>query len=177
MIRHLLFVAFVVSCFSACKSDSASNQTSTEKQPSNTEQKTTHPQTTSPYPPLPQSIGKELYDKCDFVDYIFYDPKLPMSISLNEVNSIRATFVHIAPEPAQINPACKATGRVIFQHQGEVIIEADFYFNDQCTYYVFMVDQKPTYANMMSKDGIQFFTNNINQARTNIQQKLKQMQQ
>lgn len=129
-----------------------------------------------PYPSLPDEIAQDLYTRCDFIDYIFYDPRLPMSISLDEPNSIKSTFNHLMRDQPSTDGTCKATGRVMYQHQGEYIIEADFYVNDECTYFIFMVDQKPTYANKMSADGVTFFSNNIAQAKKSVLQKLQQGQ-
>jgi hypothetical protein len=176
MIRHFLLFAFVL-CLIAC--GEKTNQANTSTTPAAT---TTAPtaaatkpvtKTAVSYPPLPNNIAQDLYNRCDFVDYIFYDPSLPMSISLIEQSSIRSTFAHIGPEKAMTDGTCKPTGRVMFQHKGEYIIEADFYLRDECTYYIFMVNGKPTYANAMSQAGITFFSNNINSAKKSVQEKLQ----
>lgn len=170
MIRHTLCYLFLLTIL-GCSNNS--NNKSTTPPPPVTETAPPQKGTPLPYPSLPNNIAEELFNRCDFVDYIFYDPSLPMSISLNEQGSIRSTFRHVSRETPTTNGSCKATGRVMYQAEGEYIIEADFYLQDDCTYYIFMVDQKPTYANAMSPDGIKFFSNNISQAKASVKQKMQ----
>ncbi len=115
-------------------------------------------------PMIPAAEMQNLFSNCDFIDYTFYDPRLPMSISLNEISSIQATLGHVAQEPPKPTTNCKALGRIFYQSQGDYILEAEFYFKENCTYFVFFKDGKATYANAMAPSGITFFTNNIQQA-------------
>jgi hypothetical protein len=172
MIRYFL-LSIVVFCFIACSNKASQTNTATTPATTTPAAKPVPVKTEVPYPPLPNGIAQDLFNRCDFVDYIFYDPSLPISISLNEQSSIRSTFSHISPEKAMTDGTCKATGRVMFQHKGEYIIEADFYLRDHCTYFIFMVKGKPTYANAMSQSGITFFSNNINSATKSMQEKLQ----
>jgi hypothetical protein len=175
MLRYFILSAFALYLISCGEKTSQTNSDTKPVVTTQTPATTTKPVTKTevPYPPLPNNIFKDLYERCDFVDYIFYDPALPMSISLNEQSSIRSTFAHIAPDKAMTDGTCKASGRVMFQHKGEYIIEADFYLRDDCTYYIFMVKGKPTYANAMSQAGITFFSNNIKSAQKSVQEKLQ----
>ncbi|MFK7807141.1 MAG: hypothetical protein AB8F74_04990 [Saprospiraceae bacterium] len=174
MLRYILFIC-CCSCFLFSCSENPNNKLTTNEVAAPETNQTPAAQQLKPlpYPSLPNNIAQELFEKCDFVDYIFYDPSLPMSISLNEQGSIRSTFSHISQGAAMSTGNCKATGRVMYQHQGEYIIEADFFLTNGCTYFVFMVDQKPTYANAMSEEGMKFFQRNISQAKASVQQKLQ----
>lgn len=175
MTRYYFLFPILLSLYSC--SDNSNNSTTTAPPPPTVESKAIPELKPLPYPSIPDELAQDLYNRCDFVDYIFYDPTLPMSISLNEVGSIRSTFSHFLRDPAMSNGTCKATGRVMFQHQGEYITEADFYITNSCTYFIFMVDQKPTYANAMSDEGIKFFRTNITQAKASVQQKIQEQQQ
>ena len=121
-------------------------------------------------PSITQAEMDNLNTNCDFIDYTFYDPKLPMSISLNELSSIRSTLSHISQKvPTPITPDCKALGRIFYQSKSEYILEAEFYFSDGCSYYIFFKDGKATYANDMTDAGKQFFSNNISQVLNAVQ--------
>lgn len=106
-----------------------------------------------------------LVEECDYIDYIFYD--LPISISQDEKSAINSNLALIAKtSPQSFNQGCKPIGRKLFHHDGEVILEADMYFDpvNKCNYYVFLVDNKPTYINLISQQGINFYMNVFNQA-------------
>jgi len=116
-------------------------------------------------PSITSAEMENLNVNCDFIDYTFYDPRLPMSISLNELPSIRQTFGHVSQGlPAPTVPTCKPSGRIFYQSKGDYMLEAEFYFTNGCTFFVFFKDGKATYANDMSDAGKQFFSNNIAQA-------------
>lgn len=106
-------------------------------------------------PSIPQALAEKLFNQCDYIDYVFYTTNF--SISQSERSGIQTAISHIATQPAAINPACKSMGRVFYQIDGENEAEADMYFQSGCTYLVFLVDGKPTYANQFTSDGIQYF--------------------
>ncbi len=43
-------------------------------------------------------------------------------------------------------------------------MEADLYFQEGCTYYVFLKNNKPAYANLMTDDAIGYMNNIMRQA-------------
>jgi len=107
-------------------------------------------------PALPQAMHQKIFDQCDYIDYVFYTTNF--SISQSEKSGIQQAIVHIAPgKPANLNPACKSMGRVFYQIDGENVAEADMYFQQGCTYLVFLENGKPTYANEFTQEGIQYF--------------------
>ena len=115
------------------------------------------------YPMLPVELHNKLYNEVDFLDFIFHT--LPFSMNQAEKESVQANIAYIGRSPVMGIPAhCKPIAREFFQIQGEIVIEADIYFTDPCYFYVFVVDGKPSYANMMSETGRSFFQNTINQA-------------
>jgi hypothetical protein len=133
--------------------------------------------TTPPPPPLaatlpsiPLETMQMLWEKCDYVDYLFYE--LPISMSLNEQTSIRYALRQVAADPAPLKPECKPIGRVFFQVKGENAAEADIFFTTGCTYFVFYVDGKKTYSNYMTEEGIQHLNNTLMKAKA-LRQKVK----
>ncbi len=159
MLRYIFSLVFLLSLI-ACKND-----------------KPTTPPAATPPPPAPAAVHQvnlpsitlaemeNLNVNCDFIDYTFYDPRLPMSISLDELSSIRQTLGHVSQAPPAPTAAnCKPSGRIFYQSKGEYILEAEFYFTDGCAFFVFFKDGKATYANDMADAGKQFFSNNIAQA-------------
>ncbi|MFT6333418.1 MAG: hypothetical protein ACJATI_000145 [Halioglobus sp.] len=114
-------------------------------------------------PSLPQSEMVRLFQEATFIDYIFYD--LPFSISQDNQPSIHANLKLISTGVLDDLPMhCKPIGREFFQINGEIVHEADLYFSDGCYGYVFLKDEKPTYANKLTEAGMKFYTNIINQS-------------
>lgn len=122
-------------------------------------------------PSVPVEKLEYLWTNCDYVDYVFYE--LPISMSLDTKNSIQYVLSHIAENPASLRPDCKPIGRIFYQVEGENYLEADLYFsNGGCTYFVFLEDGKPKYGNYMTEDGAKYMNNNLSQAGA-IQQKIQ----
>ena len=114
-------------------------------------------------PSLPQAEMKRLFDEATYVDYIFYT--LPFSISQDNKASIHANLNMISPEKMNgISKSCKPIGREFFHIEGEIVYEADLYFSDGCFGYIFLKDEKPVYANKLSSEGGQFYSNLIKQS-------------
>ncbi|MCB0644498.1 MAG: hypothetical protein KDC44_22795 [Phaeodactylibacter sp.] len=112
-------------------------------------------------PSLPIVTLEYLWKSCDFVDYVFYE--LPVSMSLDNKKTIQYVLSHIAEDPAPLRPECKSIGRIFYQVEGENVLEADMYFSEGCTYLVFLEDGKAKYANYMTKDGVDYLNNNFQQ--------------
>ena len=121
------------------------------------------------YPAYPQEKLQYLFDNCDYVDYVFYE--LPMSMSLNEQGSIQYAISHVSITPAKINPNCKSLGRTFYQLKGENIAEAEIVFNgpENCSYFVFYENGKKAYANEMTEAGIKYLQQNIMNAVKSMQ--------
>ena len=67
--------------------------------------------------------------------------------------------MHIAQQPALIRSDCKPIGRIMFKDDDGIRLEADLFFSKNCSYFVFMENNKPKYANFMSDEGVKFFNN------------------
>lgn len=107
------------------------------------------------YPSIPLDTLTMLWEKCDFIDYVFYYTNF--SVSQNTRDDIRNTIRFISEEVPLIDPNCKPVGRLFYQVQGENRLEADLYYSQGCTYFVFLDKGKPAYANSIMPAGINFF--------------------
>ncbi len=106
---------------------------------------------------IPFETISYVFENCDYVDYVFYNTNF--SISQNEKASIQGAIAQISKTPATLDPNCKAIGRVFYQIDGKNHLEADLYFQEGCYYYVFLENNKPKYANVMTDEGIAYFKN------------------
>lgn len=114
-------------------------------------------------PSINVEILEELWEKCTYVDYVYY--QLPISASLDNQNSIRSAISHVSEERAAKRPDCKAIGRVFYQIDGENTLQGDIFFTKGCTYFLW-VDKKGAYyaGNLITEAGLKFFASNINAA-------------
>ncbi|MEM9920535.1 MAG: hypothetical protein AAF990_20725 [Bacteroidota bacterium] len=114
-------------------------------------------------PALTQEIGQQLVNNCDHVDYIYYE--LPLSMSMDDKPAIHNVLSQISATPAPAKPTCKSIGRISFNGQGERIVEAELYYDGQnCNYFVFLQNGKPTFGNYLTPAGVQFYKNAFAQA-------------
>lgn len=119
--------------------------------------------TANQIPSVPAELMKKLFMECDYTDYIFHD--LPFSMSQDEQASIRANLNYVSTEPIGSIPAgCKPMGRQFYHINGEIVLEANVYYDANCKFYVFVDGEKPLYANKMTETGEKFFSSMIAQA-------------
>ena len=112
--KYFLLLATIIGMLS-CKNDASDSTTA------NTTISTPPPATPSIiYPSISGETMQYLVDNCDYVDYVFYE--LPISMSLQEKAAIHYSLSHISTQSAIINPGCKAIGRLFYQVKGERII-------------------------------------------------------
>jgi len=153
--RSILIITIAFTLCVSCKSDTANhaNENAPEAQVSNS-----GPQ----YQQLPNDLMLDLWNKGDLIDYIFHN--LPFSMNQTEQASIRTNLTYFSSDPqAHIPSECKPMGRQFFGIQGNIVLEADIYYSDNCAFYVFFIDGKARYANKMSESGQAFFSNMIKQ--------------
>jgi hypothetical protein len=123
---------------------------------------TTQAQGTPQYPSIPASTMQYLAENCDYVDFIFY--RANFSMSQSTASAIRNTLAGISTQLPVINPDCPATGRIFFQVEGVNAVEADFFIENGCAYYIFLENGQYTYANKMTEQGMAAYLNIIKQA-------------
>ena len=119
----LILLAFLWSC----NSETATQESTAETTPATNSTPAPISKTEALYPAYPVEKLKYLFETCDYVDYVFYE--LPMSMSLNEQGSIQYSVSHVSQEQAPINANCKSLGRIFYQLKGENIAEAEIVFN------------------------------------------------
>jgi hypothetical protein len=151
--KQLLLIA-ILGFFLACQS---------ENKPANAAQTITATSSTVVPPGIPSAKMIELYENCDFIDFIFKD--LPFSISQEDKASIQQTIRHInnVPPPS-INPNCQYFAQQIFQENGEIVLDAKIFFQEGCTYYLFYEDGVAKYSGSFTQEGIKFYNSILAQA-------------
>ncbi len=153
-----LYIMMICTLALACKQNSQS-----DTQPTNTKPvaKAAVP---SELPPITQEQIIELYDKADYIDYIFFD----WSFSMNQADSsaVKAAVTFISDLPvASFSPTCKPVGRIIFNSKGETMQEADLYFSEGCHFYSFVNEaNRPAQRNQMTEQGQAFYQKMFAQA-------------
>lgn len=115
----------------------------------------TEGQSQSPYPSLPVARMQELFDKADYIDFVFYYADFSMNQS--DEASIKATLAHVSTEVPNVDPACQPIGSLFFQSQGQELIQAELYYTGQCVYFIWLENGRRTYANKMTPAGFQFY--------------------
>ncbi|TXF84023.1 hypothetical protein FUA23_21340 [Neolewinella aurantiaca] len=112
------------------------------------------------YPVIDIARLEYLFDNATYMDATFYN--LPVSINQSSLPQIRSTLGGIGADPATIAPNCSPAGHIWFQVNGKNVEEADIYFQQGCTAYVWYEDGKPAYSNQMTQSGAGFYQNIIN---------------
>lgn len=116
----------------------------------------------STLPSIPKEKLEYLWNNCDVIDYVFYT--LPISMNVENPDAVKNALTHVASQPAPMLPQCKAIGRIFYQVKGENVLMADMYFSEGCTYYVFLENDKPAYANYITPQAVQYFNSIFSQA-------------
>lgn len=162
----VLYFLFLISLLSlSCKSDKK-NQTTTA-QAKQTKTTTTTPSAavaSKPgYPILPKEWVMKIWNEGEMIDYLFHN--LPFSMSQDEQASIQTNLTYLGEEPVDRIPNnCKPMARQFYQVGGDIVMEADIYYTQDCMFFVFLIDGKEQYSNQMNASGQQFFANIIQQA-------------
>jgi len=106
---------------------------------------------------------KQIYEGADFIDIIFYN--VDFSMSVNNKANIQRMVGFVSTNVASINRDCKPMGRIFFQKNGELMVEADMYYDDQCRYFVFQKNGKAAYANVITPEGQAYFAKIFSQVK------------
>lgn len=154
MLSRLLFLASCLLLLSHCGNNNSADKT-TE---ASTKQTSTAPAAaTASYPSIPVERLEYLWNNATYMDVVFYE--LPVSMNQSSLESIRTTLAHIAEEVPAISPNCKSIGRIFFQVGQQNVESAEIYFQPGCTFYLWLENDKPAYANQMTEDGVGFYNN------------------
>lgn len=131
------------------------------------EETTTSEQVTTSEPQQAMSLPRDrlirLANEADVVDIIYYD--LPLSMNQADPASVKRTLSFIGQPIPLDTEGCKSLARVSFNANGEIIEEAELYLDNKCKMFVFLEGTKPTYAHLMTAQGINFLTQVLDNAR------------
>jgi len=113
--------------------------------------------------PLPQDIKQNLFENCDYIDYTFYN--FSFSMSQSDPNAVRSNLALLSDEVQPNIPSeCKPIGRKYYHINGEIVVEAELYFAENCFFYIYKKDNTTLYGNKLSAQGVNFYNNIIQQA-------------
>lgn len=120
-------------------------------------------------PLYPLDSAQKLFENADHFDMTFNS--LSFSINMGEVEQVRGLIASLLStnQPPHMN--CQMPfGFVSFQGKGEVLAEADIYFETGCTYLVFRKNNQYAFTCAIPDRGIQFLNQQIaNQQRMRTQ--------
>lgn len=145
---------------SSCGGGDNSNKNSTSKEE---KWKQAEKVQVSSLPSISFEEMKKIYEGTDFIDIIFYN--VDFSMSVNNKANIQRMVGMVSTNVAQLNPSCQAMGRLFFQKNGELLVEADMYYDETCQYFVFQKNGKPAYANYITPEGQAYFAKIFSQVK------------
>ena len=104
-----------------------------------------------------------LYDQADYIDLIFYN--MNFSMSVNDKPNVQRVVTFVDKSQPNPNFTCPTMGRIIFQKNGEILIEADMHIDKTCSHFVFFKDGNKAYANNISDQGKAYFNQIFSQVK------------
>ena len=158
-----LFIALLVT--SGCGNDPATNNDSA---PASAPPAASTPVEGTTYPSLPMDRFQYLWDNSNYSDATYY--YLPISTNQSTQEQVRGSLSYVSTVTPVVPSSCKAIGHLWYQVNGENVEEADIYFSEGCTFYVWYENGQPTYANALTDEGIKFYNNIIASAAQQQQQ-------
>ncbi len=160
MHRILVFLTLVFVL--SCNSSENKNETTSEVK----ETQTNPPQTQQEIylPSISLEEMESLWNNCNQADFTYY--QLPISTSLSDKYSIQQSFKHVSdtPVPLDMKNRCFAIARVFYKKDGDDLMDAEIYFSQGCSFFVFFKDGKPAYSNLMTNAGVKHFDQIIQKA-------------
>ena len=167
MMQKFLFIVLVFSSLVMLQCESKEQAPAEETETTETTTitpPTTQEAVTSPYPSITEEKMRNLYDNCDYIDYVFYGTNF--SMSQNQQPAIRSTLGGISTTPAKVLASCQPVGRVFFMIDGQNVEEADLFFGQTCLYYLFLENGTYAYGNQLTESGYAFYQRIFEQAST-----------
>jgi hypothetical protein len=106
-------------------------------------------------PQLSPEMLQTLWDSCTLVDYTYFT--MPITMSLDRQASVRSSLRHIGMGVVAQKADCKLFAKLFYQIKGQIVMTADMFFSENsCSYVVYSIGGKPTFANPISTEGVQF---------------------
>ena len=154
--KKLFLYLFPVFLVFSCKENRPEDTQTTPTQPSTVNNSTQ-------MPPLDENIRQDLLTSCNYIDIIFFNREI--SMSLTEKSSIDQLLTVITDRaPDYETSSCKPVGRLFFQSNGREMIAADLFLGSEpCRHLVFYQDNKPVYASALDDRGVSLFSQYVNQ--------------
>lgn len=158
--KYLIVIISLI-VWMGCKNE-ASDKKATQKATADKEvQKTAE---VASYPPLSADIFRTLVDSLTYLDIIIYHSDFSMSIDNRPgLEAFLSTFDTQQPD---IKETCQPIGRIFLEHKGKELLQADLVYQNACTYYIFYKNGKKQYANKMNDNGIKYFNQVFQQAKS-----------
>lgn len=159
----LLFAAVLILA-AACQQNQSSSSADTPVSPAEENQGYSEPMSEEnaqvafvKYPMLPDSILQLMLEQCDNMEVIFND--LPISMNPKGQVACQTHLEHLAGLPASLHPQSPPAARLFYQSKGNELLQADLYYDDETTAFVFLNNNQPTWSNEMSQKGQDFYKN------------------
>lgn len=159
--RWTIYLLLTIGMLASCKESSKKTSDAITRSASAT-QRAPHA-----LPPMDKATYEQLQATVTQVDYIFHS--LPFSVNQTERPAIQTNLAMISPDRADDVSGCPIFARESFQVDGEIVMEADIYFNEGCYAYVFYKGKEKVFANKITDQGRQFYNNLINQVKLQSQ--------
>lgn len=160
MKKLLLVFAFILALFSTTFAQNISNPDKLGTEGGKKETTTAKPTRTvlqEDLPQLPAEWFQRLWDSCTLVDYTYFT--MPITMSLDRQASVRSSLRHIGVGAVVRKAECKLFAKIFYQIKGQIVLDANLFYSDNgCSYVVYSVGGKPTFANPISTEGVQFLT-------------------
>lgn len=152
-------IALVVLICSSCKNPENRQSTNIVDFPAGT-QLTVPPQYS--VTGIDQPTLQNIISNVDQIDYIFNN--IPLSMNQDGSQAVLRDISLISSAPVKGIPSyCFPLARKIYFDEGEILIEADLYFSQDCIFQIFIKDEKLLYGNFLTAEGIAFYNNLMNE--------------
>ena len=142
-------VVFLFSCKPSSK-DAVSNSNETA-----VEDTSTSSSSMQMYPSIDTAQFVSWVRDVDAIDIIFHN--LPISVNQTDKPSVQSTVLGLNPKP-MMKPSCPSMGRLFMQIKGEIVCEAEIYYQSGvCATYVMYKDGKTLGTAEMTGRAINFY--------------------
>ena len=122
---------------------------------------------------IDESTIKMIQQSADHIDYMFNT--LPLSMNQDGPQLIMQDLNFISNDAiAGIPDHCTPMARKIYQSKGNIIMEADVYFEGTCVFQVFIKNEVPLYGNLLSIQGVAFYEGLLEEARRTMPEDIRQ---
>ncbi|MEL6926326.1 MAG: hypothetical protein AAFO94_19950, partial [Bacteroidota bacterium] len=121
--------------------------------------------TASQLPKIPNQEGKFLMENVSYIDVTFNN--LPFSMSIDNAPGIRSNLglIDAAGPAPELKSICQPIGTIFYDVNAQTYMSADIMYGEGCNYFVFKKNNQPLYANRMTPDAVQYFTNVMTQVK------------